>query len=284
MGGRKDQKTSSFRNAFRFVADVYNRFDGDRGFLMAAGISFYLILCFIPLILVVLSLAGSYLFGDEIILAQIREYMQSAIPALDPVIQDNIWKIIENRQILGLMGILGLLWTSTLLFGSLRSALNIIFRVKKERSVLRGKLADLLMIVLGIVLLLGSMILTSIITLIEQFSSWIPFNLDPFFQLLLGYIVPFFFTLSVFFMIYKVAPNRKVPFRLALNTALVTAILWEVAKNIFEWYVLHLANYSAVYGSLAALAVFFFWIYYSAVVLVIGGEVAALLEERKKKA
>jgi membrane protein len=58
--------------------------------------------------------------------------------------------------------------------------------------------------------------------------------------------------------------------------------LWEVAKQLFGWYVLHLGRFSIIYGSLSALAIFFLWIYYSSVILILGGEVAFLLEKERK--
>jgi membrane protein len=57
--------------------------------------------------------------------------------------------------------------------------------------------------------------------------------------------------------------------------------MWEVAKQLFGWYVLHLGTFSILYGSLSALAIFFIWIYYSSVILLLGGEVAFFLEEER---
>ena len=82
------------------------------------------------------------------------------------------------------------------------------------------------------------------------------------------------------FLIYKIIPNRKTYFRAALQAALFTSLLWEVAKQSFGWYVLHLGRFSMVYGSLGTLAIFFLWIYYSLVILLMGGEVAFSLEKR----
>jgi membrane protein len=84
------------------------------------------------------------------------------------------------------------------------------------------------------------------------------------------------------FLIYKVVPNRKIHFKTAFQAALFTSLLWEVAKQLFGWYVLHLGRFSIIYGSLSALAVFFLWIYYSSVILILGGEVAFLLENERK--
>jgi membrane protein len=58
-------------------------------------------------------------------------------------------------------------------------------------------------------------------------------------------------------------------------------ILWEVAKQLFAWYILHLGRFSFLYGSVATLAIFLLWIYYTAAIFLFGGEIASLLEQGK---
>jgi membrane protein len=84
----------------------------------------------------------------------------------------------------------------------------------------------------------------------------------------------------MFFLIYKIAPNRRIPFLIALKATFVAGILWEVAKQLFGWYILHLGRFSVVYGSLATVAIFLLWIYYTAAIFLLGGEIASLLEQR----
>ncbi len=75
-------------------------------------------------------------------------------PSLDPRITESTSEIVQDRRIVGILGMGGFLWTSTWVFSSLGSALNIIFRVEKDRSLLRGKAVDLFMLFLAGTLLL----------------------------------------------------------------------------------------------------------------------------------
>jgi membrane protein len=86
----------------------------------------------------------------------------------------------------------------------------------------------------------------------------------------------------MFFLIYKIVPNRKIRWKPALQAACFSSLLWEVAKQLFGWYVTHLGKFSMVYGSLSALAILFLWIYYSSAILVLGGEMAFLLDSGKQ--
>jgi membrane protein len=192
----------------------------------------------------------------------------------------NILRIIRDRKIVGILGIGGLIWTSTWVFSSLRTALNMIFQVERDRGILRGKAIDLLMILLAGIFLLMSMILTSGITFIQSYRFGPFLSLGPSLRFILKYIIPFFFTFWMCFLIYKIIPNRKIYFKTALQAALFTSLLWEVSKQLFGWYVQHLGRFSMVYGSLSTLAIFFLWIYYSSAILLLGGEVAFLLEKR----
>jgi membrane protein len=95
-------------------------------------------------------------------------------------------------------------------------------------------------------------------------------------------LLPFALTCCMFFLIYKIAPNKKVLFTPALQGALFAGLLWELAKHLFAWYVLHPAQHSISYGSLSTLAIFVLWVYYSATILVVGGEFAYFLEEGRE--
>lgn len=267
----------------RFLWDVLKKFDDDHGFFLSSGITFNLLICLVPFILLLLGLLGTYLYSYREVLNHIQRYFENVFPSLDPRIMKNILRIIRDRKIVGILGIGGLVWTSTWVFSSLRTALNIVFQVEKGRSILRGKTIDLLMILLAGTFLFISMVFTSVITLVQgyRFSPFL--DLGPIIRLILKYLVPFFFTFWMYFLVYEIIPNKKIQFRTALQAAFFTSLLWEVAKQLFGWYVLHLGRFSMVYGSLSTLAIFFLWIYYSSAILILGGEVAFLLEQGREK-
>ena len=121
--------------------------------------------------------------------------------------------VIQNRQIVGILGFVGLLWISTQVFSSLRIALNIVFGAEKRRAMLRGIVVDLLMIVLVGILLFVSMILGPFVYLPSELpgadsrGSGADDSMDP------EIPAPFFLTCCMFFLIYKIVPNRKVSFQ-----------------------------------------------------------------------
>lgn len=271
-----------FFRRLRFLWTVLKKFDGDHGFFLSAGIAFNVIICLIPLSLLLLALVGTYLYSDKEVLTHIRRYLEGVAPALDPRIMKNLLEIIQSRKIAGALGIVGLIWTSTWVISSLRTAFNIIFQVKKGRGVIHGKAIDLLMIGLAGISHLASMGLTSLMSYTPRYRFKESPDLGPLYGLFLKYLLPFLFTFWMFFLIYKVIPDRKIYYKTALQTAFFISLLWEVAKQLFGWYVFNLGKYSMIYGSLSALIIFFFWVYYSSAIVLLGGEAVFLLEKERR--
>jgi membrane protein len=272
-----------FAAYLHILPDALRKFDKDHGFFLSSGITFSLLICLIPIALLLFALVGTYLYSDQEVLNHIRLYFENSFPSLDPRIMKNILRIIRDRKIVGILGTGGLIWTSTWVFSSLRTALNMVFEVEKGRNIVKGKAIDLFMIFLAGIFLLLSMVFTSLFTVIPkyQFRSFPEMGLI--FRFILKYPIPFLFTFWMFFLIYKIIPNKKIHFKTALQASFFTSLFWEIAKQIFAWYVLHIGRFSMIYGSLSTLAIFFLWIYYSSAVLILGGETAFLLEKKNDK-
>src|SRR4029434_299880 len=78
---------------------------------------------------------------------------------------------------------------------------------------------------------------------------------------------------AAFTLIYAFVPARRVPFRLALAGGILAAIVFEVAKRGFAFYITHVETYQMVYGALAALPLFLVWIYLSWMIILVGAAI-----------
>ena len=259
------------------------KFNDDNGFFLSSGVAFNILITLFPFIMLLLALVGTYLYKDQEVLNHIRAYIRDVAPTVDPKIMGNLMDLIQKRRIVGILGFVGLLWTSTWVFSSLRIALNIVFRAKKSQGMIQGIMVDLLMIVLVGILLIVSMILSPVVIFLQGYQGWIPLAVGPTIQWILKYLLPFILTYCMLSLIYKIIPHSKVHIKSALQAALFTSLLWELAKHLFAWYVVHLARYSIFYGSLSTLVIFVFWVYYSSTILVVGGEFAYFLEEDRQR-
>jgi membrane protein len=268
---------------FILLWQALKKFNEDNGFFLSSGIAFNILINLFPFIMLLLALVGTYLYNDQEVLDHIGAYFRDVAPTVDPKIKGYLIALIQNRRMVGFLGFVGLLWTSTWVFSSMRIALNIVFRAEKSRGMLRGIGVDLLMIVLVGILLLVSMILSPVVIFLQGYQGQIPVAIGPAIQWILKYLLPFFLTYCMFSLIYKIIPSNKVHIKSALLAALFTTLLWELAKHLFAWYILHLTRYSIFYGSLSTLVIFILWVYYSSMIIVVGGEFAYFLEEDRQR-
>ena len=164
---------------FGLLWQALRKFNEDNGFFLSSGIAFNILINLIPFILLLLALVGTYLYNDQEVLNHIRAYFRDVAPTLDPKVMKTLMDVIQNRQIVGILGLVGLLWISTWVFSSLRIALNIVFRAEKSQGMLRGIVVDLLMILLVGILLLVSMILSPVVIFLQSYQGRIPVALGP---------------------------------------------------------------------------------------------------------
>jgi membrane protein len=102
---------------------------------------------------------------------------------------------------------------------------------------------------------------------------------------LLPRVLSFFTIWSMFVLIYRYLPIRRIQWRTALIAATFTAVTFELMKVAFGWYFANYANYST-YGTISFLAIVIIWVYYAAIAFILGGEVgqvASLKRIRKQQ-
>ncbi|MBU1206312.1 MAG: YihY/virulence factor BrkB family protein [Proteobacteria bacterium] len=108
----KKDVAQDFHSKLRLFWEALKKFDDDHGFFLASGITFNLLICLIPLILLLLALVGTYLYSDQEVLNHVRRYFERAVPSLDPRIMQNLTAIIQDRKIVSVLGIGGLFFKS----------------------------------------------------------------------------------------------------------------------------------------------------------------------------
>src|SRR5512139_1732629 len=107
----KTLKDRIFRNGLvKFIMRVMGEYGDDDGGTMAAGVSFYIFLSLFPLILGAIGLLGFFIASSNIE-DQLFTFFRNNIPGATDVLQNNIEKVISLRGTLGIVGVLGLLWS-----------------------------------------------------------------------------------------------------------------------------------------------------------------------------
>ncbi|MEE9405537.1 MAG: YihY/virulence factor BrkB family protein, partial [Algisphaera sp.] len=79
-------------------------------------------------------------------------------------------------------------------------------------------------------------------------------------------------------LLYLLLPNARVKLHSAIAGAFVGAVLWELSKLGFGYYVTKAVGYSALYGSLGLVPLFLLWLYLTWLAILFGLEVSYVVQ------
>jgi membrane protein len=281
-------------NALRVVTKSVKRFNDDKCWSSAIIISYFALLCCVPLIAVFFFISVKLLGTSEFAFRSLNIFTDEFFARLDPSFFKRLQSLSGAVTNLGLFGLLGSFVAGSFLFSSLISTLNGIFRSDHRGSFFYNRLMEyVIMFVMGLILVF-SLVITSVWTGLQralQESALVRDTINPqaiatvnnFF---IQYLLPFALTFLVFFVLYKFIPEVKVGTRVAVLAAAIAAFLQEVFKRLFAFYVAHFSAVGIVLskllqGTLTSILFFLLWITFSLVILLWGAELAAVMNEER---
>jgi len=253
--------------AVHLVVRTVQELGADDATHMAAGVAYYAVLSIFPLLLGLIGILGLIL-PSETVQKELFDFVERNIPGAVDDLERNITDVIRLRGAIGFLGLLGLFWSASAMFGAIARAVNRAWDVHRDRPIYVRKLRDLAMAMGTGVLLFLSLGATSLFSILGRIDlpAAVP-DVD-----VLARFFGFFMSLAIFLVIYKFLPNTKTYWRYIWPGAVLAAILFEVAKSLFVFYLDNLANYQAVYGSLGSVVALLVWIYFSSFILLLGAE------------
>lgn len=253
--------------AVHLVVRTVQELGADDATHMAAGVAYYAVLSIFPLLLGLIGILGLVL-PSEAVQKELFIFVERNLPGAVDELESNITDVIRLRGAIGFLGLLGLFWSASAMFGAIARAVNRAWDVHRDRPIYVRKLRDLAMAMGTGVLLFLSLGATSIFSILGRIDLPVAIpDVD-----MLARFFGFFMSLAIFLVIYKFLPNTKTYWRYIWPGAVLAAILFEVAKSLFVFYLDNLANYQAVYGSLGSVIALLVWIYFSAFILLLGAE------------
>ncbi len=249
---------------------AFSGFSSHQGFFLAGGLAFYIIICFVPFLFLLVSLTG-YVLSPEAVTGQIQDALAQTVPVYEDEITRALLRIIETRQHSGVLGTVILLLFSTQLFAAFRFVLNRVLGVRGQ-PLLHGFLFDSAMIVVVGLFFVGNVASTATLAWLKLLAAQ-QIGLTHHWLGRTSIGVGFLFSTATYLVIYRFFPYRPVHMRAALVGAVVAGALWEVARQLIRVYVLTLGLYDQIYGPLGVLMAFVMFVYYSALVFVFGAEI-----------
>ncbi|HEX2866642.1 MAG TPA: YihY/virulence factor BrkB family protein [Ignavibacteriales bacterium] len=283
------QKNHGFRKfVSHYFWGLYYRIDEHHVFLYSSGLAFSLFLCIVPFVLIIFSILGNILAVTSVE-NQVNTFIYTMIPYAEyadyarEVIFSRIREVIEYKTMAGYIGGFGLFFAASGLFSSMRTILNKVFPGRDDKSAIIGKLRDFGMVLIIIVLVLFATIIIPAIDILKDYTH--KFGVLHFLELnaiqhMMISAVSFLAIYVTFYVFYSLIPYAKLGRKVPALSAFWAAILWEIAKRLFGYYINHFATLNKIYGTYALLVVLAFWIYYSFITFLLGAEIGQLYRER----
>lgn len=275
-------RNRKFRKFVAFIELFLLRLDKNHVFLVSAGISFNILLYLIPLFLVAIYVVN-LIFGTNIISTTLEEIAIKFLPPNENTVKfihsliDEVNYIFSRSSIAGWIGIFGLFWISSALFGSLRSALNSVFEIESPYIFLLYKLKDILLtLILSVLIIILSFVIPMIGVITSLFLEILPDFLKWLFTGFNLTLISLIYSFILFYFIFRFIPNKKQAKPVILTSTFLCIVLVEISRHIFDWYVTAVSNYGRFYGTYAIIISIALWIYYLSLIILLSAEFSKL--------
>ncbi|RPJ59602.1 MAG: YihY/virulence factor BrkB family protein [Acidobacteria bacterium] len=276
----------------RFWIDLWNEINYDDCWGMAAQLSYYFLLAFIPFLIFLLAFVGFIPIHPDL--------QQKMLSALDQVLPDAAYSLISgiilslinntNSGALSL-GLLLTLWSASRAFAGMVGVLNRAYEVRDRRSFFKIQLLavgvtmifSVFVIVSTFLLFFGDALVRLILSRGAFAQSSILQQWGQAAYWLARWLVIFTLLNVGIQLVYYLLPARRLPWRIFTPGGLVATLGWIAASQGFAWYTNSVADYQKIYGSLGALIVLMVWFYLSSLLLLTGGEIDSEIYRLRKE-
>jgi YihY family inner membrane protein len=241
----------------------------------AFSVAAQVVLSLFPFIVLLLTLAQN-VFHSTHMVEVVGEMMTNFLPNNQEFVMRNMRVLAFAHTQTKVFSVVMLLVTATGVFLPLEVALNSVWGVKKNRNYLHNQIVSLCLATGVGALAMASIVLSAAQRAVMTFLFW-GHTHNIFYTFIAGAflkICAVFASIGLFFLIYWVLPNRKVPARAVLPTAIVMGLLWEGAKYLYILALPHL-DFRAVYGPFEVSVGLIMWAFLSGLLLLAGAYVSA---------
>lgn len=274
----KARPTGSVRY-FLVIKESLGAFGEHEAFRLAAATSFYAALSMAPLVLLLLTMAGTWLDREAVgkqLVADVGRVAGEEAADVAQTIVSHANKPPPDR-ITMILGFAALIFGASGVFNQLQYSLNLIWGVKSKPGhgvmrFLRARLISLVMVAtIGCILLILPLLTAIVAVLNSHLVGSVPqiARLWHYVSLLASTLI-----LTAFFAtVFKVLPNVKIKLSDVWVGAAATAVMFTIGQYLIGLY-LGYSSVGSAYGAAGSLVIFLVWLYYSALILFLGAEFA----------
>jgi membrane protein len=188
----------------------------------------------------------------------------------------------QREERLGLAFVIALgiaLWSANSGVAALFDALNVVYKEREKRSIVRFYATTLLFTIGGVLFVLASLAVVVVLP-----AALGLFGAATQTERVLGILrwpVLLLAMILALALVYRFGPSRRVArWRWVSWGSVVAAVVWIGASMLFSWYVASFDSYNRIYGTLGAGIGLVTWIWLSVIVVLIGAELNAETEHQ----
>jgi len=251
------------------AALVIHDFLQDRCMMRASALTYSSLLAIVPLLALTFALLKA--FGvqnslEPLILEKLNVGSQEVVTS--------ILSYVNNTQVgkLGVFGLLFLLVAVISLLSNIEDSFNHVWGVKGMRPLIRRFSDYLSVLMVGPVLMISAMSMTSSLTSNRLVQRLIDMEVVGNLILTLFKMGPYLLMWIAFAILYVFMSNTRVEWPAAIAGGMLGGTLWQLAQWSYVNFQVGVAKYNAIYGTMAALPIFMIWVYISWSIVLLGLE------------
>jgi uncharacterized BrkB/YihY/UPF0761 family membrane protein len=246
------------------VLAVYNRAGGG---LLTAGLAYRVLVTLLPGLALLVGFVG-LVVSDPAVQEQIAQAVIDAFPPLEPIAGDALLALASGAVPLSLLGLVGLAWASSALYGTLDDAIARVFAGAPRRDVIQRRVLGVLVVAVALGLVVAFLLLS---TLAGILLGGLDVGSGGAAAAVLNEVAGLLAPVALAILVYATMPRRALPARVVLVAGLVAGALISGFTQVFQYIAPRLVGGSlALFGSFVALFAALIWLGIVVQILLLG--------------
>ncbi|MGH8582997.1 MAG: YihY/virulence factor BrkB family protein [Gammaproteobacteria bacterium] len=268
----------------QFALTVLRSFRSNQGFLLAGAVAYYTLLSMLPMLAVILVVLSQVVEPAQL-LETIKEYLTRLTPGQAAAITEQLELFLASWKLMGLIGIVVLIFFSSLAFTVLENAMSVIFfhrvAIRRRHFLVSAILPYCYILLLALGLFVVSVVSGNLHSLDERPLTLLHRTWEVGGYHAVGiYILGVAGEVLLLTSLYLAMPVGRLAWRNALIGGVTATLLWEATRHALIWYYSKVSFVSLVYGSFAAAVVILISLEAAAIIILLGAQVIAEYERR----
>ena len=264
------------------IRGFLKRLNKDHVGAYAAQSAYFILLSFIPFVLLLVTLVKYTPLTQEIVTTALIRMVPEEFSSFIRVIVNEVFG--KSAAFVPVSAIIAL-WSAGKGVNALSKGLNCIYQVEETRGYVINRLRSA-------VYTLVFVVAVAVTLLLLVFGNQIQIGIAERFPVIakvtsvivgMRTLITLVLLCLVFLMIYKFVPNRRATLKSQIPGAMVSSVAWSLFSLAFSIYIDLTPGTVNMYGSLTTLVLIMLWLYFCMWILLIGAEINSYFEDRLRR-